>query len=313
MADVMVFHSVYDDAVMTALAADYQLHRYDSAENKTAFLAEYGPLCRSLVINGHTVLDESHLRLMPNLQLVACSSAGFETIDTQALKEHGIRLTNTAAALSDDVADMAVLLMLAARRDLVRAHDYVKSGRWAEQGMYALQSSLKTKALGLVGFGRIGQEIAARAAALKLEIGYHCRSEKPDSSYLFFADIKALARWADILIVIVPGGPDTEQLIDKEIMKQLGPEGLLINLSRGSVVDETALIQALKTGQLGRAGLDVYMNEPHPNPALTSLDNVTLYPHHSSGTAETRAAMSQLVADNLAAFYAGRPLLTPVF
>jgi lactate dehydrogenase-like 2-hydroxyacid dehydrogenase len=251
------------------------------------------------------------IETMPALEIVACSSAGFESFDVAALAERGIALTNTSAALSGDVADTAIMLMLAARRGLVPAEAYVRTGDWGRKGMFPLQRTLHGKRLGIVGMGTIGQAIARRAEAMELQVSYWNRRAK-DLPWSFQPDLLELARESDNLVVIVAGGDGTRHLIDAEVMAALGPEGLLVNVSRGSVVDEEALIAALSDGRLGSAALDVYASEPNPDPRLTALPNVTLYPHHASGTVETRDAMAQLVVDNLAAYYAGRPLLTPV-
>ncbi len=297
---------------MAQLEAAYVLHRGDEAEDRDAFLAEYGPRCSAVVTNGHAPLSRGDLEHLPNLKIVCCSSAGFESIDDAALKERGIHFTNSSAALCDDVADIAVLLTLSCRRHLVAGHDYVASGDWGRKGMYPLLSAMKGKKAGIVGLGTIGKAIAARLTPFKVEVGYTARSRKP-VDYHFAEDVTALAGWSDILIVAVPGGPETEKLIGKKVIAALGPEGTLINIARGSVIDEAAMIAALKDGTLGNAGLDVYLNEPNPNPELTALPNVTLYPHHASGTVETRDAMAQTVVDNLAAFHAGEPLITPVY
>ncbi len=309
--DVLVIFPARPKA-MAQLEAAYTLHRLDEATDRGAFLAEFGPRCTAIVTNGHANLTRADLEYLPNLKIVACSSAGFENIDDQALREKGIPLTNSSDALYDDVADIALLLTLACRRELVHAHDYVRSGDWGEKGMYPLLSSVKGKRAGIVGLGTIGSAIARRLEPLRVELGYTSRSRKP-VDYAFHETVTGLATWADILIVVVPGGPETEGMINAQVLEALGPQGTLVNVARGSVVDETALIDALKTGKLGSAGLDVYLNEPNPNPALTSLPNVTLYPHHASGTVETRDAMAQTVVDNLAAFFAGEPLLTPVY
>jgi lactate dehydrogenase-like 2-hydroxyacid dehydrogenase len=296
---------------MAQLEAAYTLHRFDQAQDKGAFLAEFGPRCRAIVTNGHAKLDRSMLDAMPNLGIVACSSAGFETFDLAGLAMRGISLTNTSAALSDDVADAAIMLLLAARRNLVDAHAYVRSGDWARKGMFPLQHTITGRRLGVVGMGTIGRAIAKRACALNMKVGYWNRSAK-DVPWDYQADLLALARDSDNLVVIVAGGEGTRGLISAEVMDALGPQGLLINVSRGSVVDEKAMIAALAEGRLGAAALDVYADEPNPDSRLVGLPNVTLFPHHASGTVETRDAMAQLAVDNLAAFYAGKPLLTPV-
>lgn len=311
--DVLVIYPTRP-AQLAVLADRYTLHRYDLADDagRAALLAEVGPRIVAAVTNGHADLTRAMIEAMPALRVVACSSAGYETTDVEALTEHGVTLTNTSDALCDDVADTAILLMLAARRKLIAGHDYVRSGDWGRQGMFPLQSSLRGKRLGIVGMGRIGQAIGTRAGAMGLDIAYFSRTAKAGVAYPFQPDLAALADWADILIAIVAGGAGTRNLIDADILRRLGPAGTLVNVSRGSVVDEAALIAALSDGSLGSAGLDVFWNEPNPDPALTSLPNVTLYPHHASGTEETRDAMAQLVVDNLAAHFAGRPLLTPV-
>jgi len=220
-------------------------------------------------------------------------------------------VTNTPDVLTDDVADLAIGLMIAVRRNLIAGDAYVRSGDWGRKGMMPLNSALKGKRLGIAGLGRIGAAIAQRAEPMGLEIGYSARRRR-DVAFHYVPDVRALAAWADILIVVVPGGAETEGLIDRAVLEALGPKGTLINVARGSVVDEPALIEALRSGKLGSAGLDVYLNEPNPDPAFAGLPNVVLHPHHASGTVETRDAMAQLVVDNLAAFFAGKPLLTPV-
>ncbi|MBF9036211.1 2-hydroxyacid dehydrogenase [Rhodobacterales bacterium HKCCE2091] len=297
---------------MDRLGAAYTLHRYDEASDKAAFLAERGPRCRAVVTNGHADLTAEMLNHLPNLEIVACGSAGFDQIDVEALKARGIAFTNTSAALADDVADTALMLMLAGRRHLVAGHDYVRSGDWARKGAYPLLSSTRGKRAGIVGLGQIGSAIAARFEPLELQLGYTSRSRK-DSPYEWFEDATALAAWSDILVLALPGGAETDGLIGRAVLDALGPQGTLVNIARGSVVDEEALIAALADGRLGHAALDVFRSEPDPDPRLTALPNVTLYPHHASGTVETREAMSDLVVDNLDAHFAGRPLLSPVY
>jgi lactate dehydrogenase-like 2-hydroxyacid dehydrogenase len=297
---------------MKMLEEAYTLHRYDLSNQKDALLRDVGPRCTAMVTNGHFPLDRSFIAKLPALKIVACGSVGYETIDVGALTERDIRFTNTPDVLTDDVADTAVMLMLAARRRLILGDRYVRSGDWGRKGMMALTHRTAGSRVGIVGLGRIGQAIANRCAAMKQDIGYFGRSRKPDVPFRYFDDLGALADWADVLIAVTPGGAETRGLISAEVLHRLGPEGTFVNISRGTVVDEPGLIEALKSGRLGAAGLDVYLNEPHPDPAFATMDNVVLYPHHASGTVETRDAMAQLVVDNLAAFFAGRPLLTPV-
>lgn len=309
--DILVLYPARPKA-MAELEKTYTLHRLDEAEDKQAFLAEHGPKCVGVVTNGHAALSRDDLAHLPNIQIVACSSAGFDSIDVSALRESGIAFTNTSAALYDDVADTALMLILATRRQLIRAHNYVTSGDWGRDGPYPLLTSIRGKKAGILGLGQIGEAIAERFKPLGLEIGY-CNRRRKDSPYTYFETPTALAEWSDIFVVIIPGGPDTKALVDREVIEALGEDGTLINVARGTVVDEPEMIAALKDGRLGSAGLDVFWNEPNPNPVLMSLPNVTLYPHHASGTVDTRDAMAQLVVDNLAAHFEGRPLLTPVF
>lgn len=299
---------------MEMLEKTYTVHRLDllKGEAREAMLAEVGPRCTAMVVNGHVAIDDAFLARLPALKIAACSSAGFDQMDVAAMTRRGITLTNTSDVLLNDVADMALLLMLAARRRLVVGDRYVRSGDWGRKGMMPLTTSTSGKKAGIVGLGRIGLAIARRCEALGLTIGYFGRSKKAGNDYAYFDDPVKLAAWADILIVATPGGAETEKLISADVLDALGPEGSLVNISRGTVVDEPALIRALQEGRIASAGLDVYLNEPNPDPAFAALDNVVLYPHHASGTEETRDRMAQLVIDNLAAFFAGKPLLTPV-
>ncbi len=312
--DVLVAYPLRP-AQMAELEETYVTHRLDLARDaaeRDAVLAQAGPLCRAMVVNGHVTVDAALLDRLPALRLAACSSAGFDLMDVGEMTRRGITLTNTSDALVDEVANMAVLLMLAARRELPRGDAYVRSGDWGRKGMLPLTASTAGKRVGIVGLGNIGLAIARRFEALGSSIGYFGRGRKPGVDYPFFADLVGMATWADVLILATPGGAGTEGLISAPVISALGPEGTLVNVARGTVVDEPALIDALRTGRLGSAGLDVYLDEPTPDPAFATLGNVVLYPHHSSGTVETRDRMARMTLDNLAAFYAGEPLLTAV-
>lgn len=300
---------------MEILEETYTLHRLDLAEaeaDRDAVLEEAGPIATAMVVNGHVTVDKALLDRLPALKLAACSSAGFDMMDVEEMTRRGIALTNTALALVDDVADTGLLLTLAARRRLIEADAYVRSGDWERKGMFPLTTSAAGKRAGIVGLGNLGSAVAKRYETLGLEIGYSGRRPKPGVGYRYFPDPASLAEWADILLVSTPGGPETEGLISAAVLEALGPGGSFINIARGTVVDEAALIDALREGRIASAGLDVYLNEPAPDPALTALDNVVLYPHHASGTEETRDRMAQMTLDNLAAFFAGEALLTQV-
>jgi lactate dehydrogenase-like 2-hydroxyacid dehydrogenase len=310
--EVMLMYPLREVA-MSALEKDFKVLRYDLASDKISFLREFGSECQAVIINGHTELSRKHIELLPKLKLVSCVSAGFETFDLQAMKEKGIQLTNTSVALLDDVADLATLLILACVRDFVAADSYVRSQSWPKEGMYPLQTSMRNKRIGIAGMGSIGSAIADRVGTMASEIAYHNRTPKTDCSFQYFANLDELAEWSDILIAAMPGGENTKNLISEKVLEAVGPKGVFINISRGSVVDETALFRVLKNGRLGRAGLDVFWNEPNPNIDLVSLPNVTLYPHHASGTVESRDAMALLALNNVRAFFDKRPLITPVF
>jgi len=297
---------------MALLEEAYTLHRLDLAADKEAMLAEVGPRCTAMLCNGHVTVDEALLAKLPNLKIAASSSVGYDTIDVPALTRAGVRLTNTPDVLTDDVADTALMLLLAARRRLVQGDRHVRTGEWGRSGPMPLTRSTAGKTVGIVGLGRIGSAIAKRCEALGLVVGYYGRSEKPGIGYRYFDDVVALAEWSDILVAATSGGAGTRAIVSATALEALGSDGSFINIARGSVVDEPALIAALKDGRLGTAGLDVFENEPLPDPAFRDLENVVLYPHHASGTEETRDKMAQLVVDNLAAFFAGRELLTPV-
>ncbi|MCX7889576.1 MAG: 2-hydroxyacid dehydrogenase [Rhodobacteraceae bacterium] len=266
-----------------------------------------------LVTGGERPLGRAELDLFPRLRLVATMSVGTDAIDLDHCRARGIAVTNTPGVLTEDVADAALMLALAARRGLIAGHDLVRSGRWAAEGPLPLMPTMTGARVGILGMGRIGQAIARRMQALGAEPGYHARSERPGLGMPFFADPVALADWAEILVVAVPGGGQTRGLVSAAVIAALGPEGTLVNVARGSVVDEAALVAALREGRLHSAGLDVFLNEPAPDAALTGLPNVVLYPHHGSGTVRARDAMADLVFRNVAAFLAGRPLVTPLW
>jgi lactate dehydrogenase-like 2-hydroxyacid dehydrogenase len=308
--DVLVVWPIRPEQ-MTELERSYTLHRYDEASDKDAFLNGKAASIRAAVTTGGHGFTADLLDKLPNLEVVSSSGVGVDKIDVAACKSRGVPVTNTPDVLNDDVADLAIGLVIACMREMPQGFAYVKSGEWGRQGMMHLTTTLSGKTLGIVGLGRIGHEIADRARAFKMNVAYTGRT-KQDVPYDYMPDLLELARRSDVLMLTVPGGAATNGLIGRAELEALGPKSWLINMARGSVVDEPALIAALKEGTIRGAGLDVYWNEPHVDPELAALPNVVFYPHHASGTVETRAAMSQLVVDNLSAHFAGRPLLTPV-
>jgi lactate dehydrogenase-like 2-hydroxyacid dehydrogenase len=251
------------------------------------------------------------MRALPKLEIVSVMGVGVDAVDLAQARARGIAVTNTPDVLNDDVADLGIALLLMTARHLALSDRYVRDGRWKRLGNQALATKVSGKRLGIVGMGRIGKVVARRAAAFDMDISYHARNQA-DVPYRYVPDLVAMARAVDFMIVIVPGGPATKGLIGAEVIAALGPQGILVNVSRGSVVDEPALVAALVSGALGGAGLDVFADEPNVPEALLGLDNVVLAPHVGSGTNETRGAMADLVVNNLRAHLSGGKLLTPV-
>jgi hydroxypyruvate reductase len=248
---------------------------------------------------------------MKSLQLISAFGVGVDGIDFDATARLGCKVTNTPDVLNDAVADLAMALVLATTRNLVNADRFVRDGQWSA-GPFPFGSSLDGKTLGIIGLGRIGEAIAARAAPFRMQLAYHNRQPKPELPYPYYDSIEALAAASDILLCMLPGGQATNNLINAEVFRQLGKDGIFINVGRGNSVDEDALCDALRSCTIRAAGLDVYKNEPQVPDCLRQLDNVVLLPHIGSATVETRRAMGRLVIDNLAAFFAGSPLLTEV-
>ncbi|KRA44991.1 hypothetical protein ASD80_07395 [Devosia sp. Root635] len=298
-------------AQMQKLEAAYRLHHYHSSTDKVAMIRDIGSQVRGVVTTGGKGFPAGLLGQLPALEIVASSGVGTDSIAVEACQARNVAVTNTPDVLNDDVADLGIGLVIAALRQMPQGHDYVRSGDWARQGMMNFTATLTGKVLGIVGLGRIGREVADRARALKMRVAYTGR--RPQAvDYDYYDSAEALARACDVLVLTCPGGEETRGLIGAKELAALGPNGWLVNISRGSVVDEKALIAALSSGGIRGAGLDVYADEPNVDPALARLPNVVFYPHHSSGSIETRSRMSQLVVDNLAAHFSGRPLLTPL-
>ncbi|MBJ3764067.1 2-hydroxyacid dehydrogenase [Maribius pontilimi] len=261
---------------------------------------------------GHAAFGPEQMDAFPNLGLIANFGVGYDAIDVAAATARDIAVTNTPDVLNDDVADLAVAMLLMQGRRMRQGDAHVRSGAWAEGESFPLNRKMSGGKAGILGLGRIGHEIAERLEAFKMDVHYWSRSEKDTPGWDYHADPVDLARAVDFLVVSLVGGPETENMVDARILEALGENGVLINISRGSTVDEGALLDALEAGKLAGAGLDVFEGEPKVNPRFHALDNVVLQPHQGSGTVATRAAMGQLQRDNIAAFLAGRDLLTRV-
>jgi len=246
----------------------------------------------------------------PNLEMIATFSVGFDHIDLSAAKERGIKVTHTPDVLSAETADTGMALLLATARQVVYADKYLRAGKWISEGDPPLGTSLTGKKVGIVGLGGIGQKVAKRCASFEMDVVYHGPREKKDQPYTFCSDLKKMAQDVDYMILICPGGAATRHIINAEILEALGPNGILINIARGSVVDEQALIQALQNRTIKAAGLDVFADEPNVPQELMALENCVLLPHIGSATVETRTAMGQLVVDNILAHHQGNALLT---
>ncbi|SHI05738.1 2-hydroxyacid dehydrogenase [Marivita hallyeonensis] len=266
----------------------------------------------AVAYKGHHPFGAAEMALLPNVGVIANYGVGYDAIDVAEASARGITVSNTPGVLNDDVADLAVAMLIMQGREMEHASQWARSGKWAEQGEYRLNRKVSGGTAGIVGLGRIGREIADRLAAFKMDIHYWSRSAKDTPGWTHHGDPVSLARAVDYLIVALVGGPDTEGFVSKEVIDALGPRGILVNISRGSTVEEGALLDALERGAISGAGLDVFQNEPNIDPRFYALENVVIQPHQGSGTVETRAAMAKLQRDNVLAYLAGEDLLTPV-
>ena len=298
--------------VAEVVAERLPLHRLWLEPDPEAWLAEHGPSIRAVASAGlKGAIDETLMRRLPNLEIVASYGVGYDHVDARWAGAHGIIVTHTPGVLDDEVADIAMALTIMAVRQLPQAERYLRAGQWPKAA-YPLTASLRGRTVGILGLGRIGKAIARRAEAFGLDVAYCGRRAQPGVPYRYFASLTAMAEACDILMVTAPGGPETRRIVDAEVLRALGPDGVLVNVARGSLVDEPALIEALRSGAILAAGLDVFENEPNVPAELLALDNAVLLPHVGSASLRTRRAMAQCVLDNLLAFAEGRPPLTPV-
>lgn len=293
------------------LEAEFAAHRLWEAADRAAFLRGLADRVRGVAVYALHGCPAEIIEALPRLEIIACMGIGVDRIDLACARARGVAVTNTPDVVTEDTADIALGLMLAVERRIAEADRFVRRGDWPK-GDFPFGRALRRRKLGIVGLGRIGSAIATRAAAFGMEIAYQGPRRKPDSPYRYFAAPAALAEWSEILAVACPGGEATRNLVNAAVIDALGPEGTLVNIARGSIVDEAALVAALAAGRLGGAGLDVYSDEPRIPAALLAMDNVVLSPHVGSATHDTRRAMGDLTVDNLHAHFANRPLLTPV-
>jgi lactate dehydrogenase-like 2-hydroxyacid dehydrogenase len=299
--------------IVNGLESKTNLHKLIDAPNKDAFIDSVADKVRAFAV-AYTAdkIDGAFMQRFPKLEQISSFGVGYDHIDAKWAAEHGIIVTHTPEVLNEEVADTALGLLLCTVREFPQADRYVRAGKWP-QGQYPLtKATLRNRTVGMVGMGRIGKAIARRLDAFGVPVVYHTRNNVADVSYKYYPKLVDMARDVDTLMVIVPGGAATANMINAEVLKALGPNGIVINMARGSVIDEPALIEALKSRTIYSAGLDVFAKEPHVPQELLELDHVCLFPHLGSSSEATRAAMDQLVVDNLLAWAAGKPPLTPV-
>ncbi|ARP90231.1 hydroxyacid dehydrogenase [Bordetella genomosp. 9] len=295
------------------LARDYDVVELWKHPDRKAALAEHGKGVDVLVTSASMGCTAEIIDALPDLKAICSWGVGYETIDVKAAQRRGIQVSNTPDVLTDCVADLAWGLILAAARRIAYGDRFVRTGGWGQvHGSIPLGSRVSGKKLGIVGLGRIGQAIAKRGSGFDMEVRYHGRRRRDDVPYTYEASLRDLAAWADFLVVATVGGPSTFHLISKEVIEALGPKGTIVNIARGPVIDENALVEALQTGKLGNAALDVFEHEPKVPDALKANDNAVLLPHIGSATLETRLEMENLMLANLEAFLKTGKVLTPV-
>jgi lactate dehydrogenase-like 2-hydroxyacid dehydrogenase len=298
--------------IVAGLDAAFTVHKAAEAKDRDAFLASHAGVRAIACSATQEPLPASLLGRFPKLEIVSTFGVGYDHIDVKYAAAHGVVVTNTPGVLTEEVADTALGLLLCTVREFPQAERFLRAGKWLKQGYPLTRATLRNRTVGMVGMGAIGQAIARRLDAMRVPVAYYTRQPRTDVGYRFYHDLLEMARDVDILLAIVPGGPATHNMINTEVLDALGPDGIFINMARGSVVDEAALIKALREKRIMAAGLDVYVNEPQVPAELLAMENVVLFPHLGSASVHTRERMDQLVVDNIAAWAAGKPPLTPV-
>jgi lactate dehydrogenase-like 2-hydroxyacid dehydrogenase len=299
--------------IVEGLNPHVTLHRLGDAKDRDAFLAEMAPRVRAIACSGTSVkVDGALMGQLPKLEIVSTFGVGYDHIDAKWAGERGIVVTNTPDVLTEEVADTALGLLLCTVREFPQAERFLRSGQWVQKGYPLTRATLRDRTVGMVGMGRIGQAIARRLDAFQVPVVYHSRNPQPAVPYKHYPKLIDMARDVDTLLVITPGGAGTKDMINAQVLEALGPNGILVNMARGSCVDEQALIAALKDRTILSAGLDVFVKEPEVPAELMAMDHVVLFPHLGSASEYTRRAMDQLVVDNLLSWNAGKGPKTPV-
>jgi lactate dehydrogenase-like 2-hydroxyacid dehydrogenase len=293
------------------LDQSFTCHRLFEATDREAFVKQHAARVRALATFGPAGADAKLMDALPKLEIISNFGVGVDAIDLAAAKQRKITVTNTPDVLNACVADTAMALVLNTLRRYPQAENHLRSGYWATRGPFPLSTSLGGKTLGVLGLGRIGEAIAVRALAFGMQIRYHNRNRK-NVAYAYDANVVTLAKNSDVLLVAAPGGPETDKLVNAKVLDALGAEGYVINIARGSLIDEAALLKYLKEKKIAGAGLDVFNNEPRINAEWFSLDNAVLFPHVASATVETRKAMGDLQVENLRLHFAGKPVKSRV-
>ncbi len=295
-----------------AFDASFTCHTYSEIADMDNFISGPGQAIEAIATTGHDGVPAPLLTGLAKLKVISCYGVGYDAIDVGEAAKRGILVTHTPNVLNNEVATTAVMLLMACYRELIVNHNYILAGNWVAKGNAPLSRTIDGMSVGILGYGRIGQTIARKLEAFECKISYHARSERADSPHHYYADLLEMARDVQALIVITPGGAATQHLVNQPILEALGAEGCVVNVARGSVVDQTALVTALKNGTLGYAGLDVFEKEPEVPEALFDMPNVVLTPHIGSATVETRQAMGDLTVDNLVHYFDKGAVLTPV-
>jgi lactate dehydrogenase-like 2-hydroxyacid dehydrogenase len=294
-----------------ALDREFACHKLYEAQDRAAFLKQHAPRVRALATFGPHGADAALMDALPKLEIISNFGVGVDAIDVAAATKRKLIVTNTPDVLNECVADTALALLLNTLRQFPQSENFLRSGYWAARGAYPFTTSLGGKTLGVLGLGRIGEAIARRAIACGMKIRYHNRSKK-QVPYPYDADVVTLARNSDVLLVATPGGAETSRIINAKVLDALGPKGFVVNIARGSVIDEPVLLKYLKERKIAGAGLDVFDGEPKINPEWFGVDNAVLFPHVGSASVETRTAMGALQVENLRLHFAGKPVKTPV-